>query len=540
MITMTTQQSTGTHLSTSSRVKRYVLVGVILLGSVLSVSGQPRELLREDSRSDRFSDTLDRDLTEHVIQQRTIDINAETYTSLETGDKFSIQPFDDKEAYIATVDQVKSIMQGTNTLSARIDGYPFSSVVLSSTGDVSLGFIMIPEKNEKFIIKTNEATGVTTIYEIDVTAEGFPPHLPSPIPPPEEPGEQDQEYISRLKNGSNDPNTPATIDLMIVYTQASLDWAANNGGINNIISQAMASSQLALDNSQAGITLNLVHSALVNYEESGNSLTDLRRLTFDSGEWEEFMPEVHDWRDQYGADVVVMLPRTGTAAGLGWQLSMQTGRPTYAFSLTMVMYANAFTMVHEIGHNMGAHHHRDQTSAPGPGIYDYSSGWRWDGSDNKKYVSVMTYPSGSSFSDGVNATRVPYFSNPSISHQSAATGHSTLADNNRTLKELKHVVAAYRPTASGGTIAITITADAKSKTYGDDDPEFTYTITSGSLDPGDELTGSLSRSTGENVGTYAIQKGSLSGGSKYQITFVPANLTITKKNIQCEIKNLWG
>jgi hypothetical protein len=76
------------------------------------------------------------------------------------------------------------------------------------------------------------------------------------------------------------------------------------------------------------------------------------------------------------------------------------------------------------------------------------------------------------------------------------------------------------------------TYSAKSKTYGDDDPEFTYTITSGSLDPGDELTGSLSRSTGENVGTYAIQKGSLSGGSKYQITFVPANLTITKKNIQ--------
>ncbi len=75
---------------------------------------------------------------------------------------------------------------------------------------------------------------------------------------------------------------------------------------------------------------------------------------------------------------------------------------------------------------------------------------------------------------------------------------------------------------------ITITADAKSKVYGDDDPTLTYQITAGSLETGDELSGNLSRVAGENVGTYTIA--STLANSNYDITFVNANLTITKAN----------
>jgi hypothetical protein len=39
---------------------------------------------------------------------------------------------------------------------------------------------------------------------------------------------------------------------------------------------------------------------------------------------------------------------------------------------------------------------------------------------------------------------VAHFSNPDISHLDAATGHATEGDNARTLREIKHVVAAYR------------------------------------------------------------------------------------------------
>ena len=57
--------------------------------------------------------------------------------------------------------------------------------------------------------------------------------------------------------------------------------------------------------------------------------------------------------------------------------------------------------------------------------------------------------------------------------------------------------------------AVTITADAKSKTYGDADPALTYQITSGSLVGSDAFTGALTRAAGEDVGSYAIEQGTL-------------------------------
>ncbi len=60
-----------------------------------------------------------------------------------------------------------------------------------------------------------------------------------------------------------------------------------------------------------------------------------------------------------------------------------------------------------------------------------------------------------------------------------------------------------------GKVAITVTAITKSKTYGDADPELTYTVTSGELVGDDEFTGALDREDGENVGTYEITQGTL-------------------------------
>ncbi|MEX1062130.1 MAG: Ig-like domain-containing protein, partial [Balneolaceae bacterium] len=57
--------------------------------------------------------------------------------------------------------------------------------------------------------------------------------------------------------------------------------------------------------------------------------------------------------------------------------------------------------------------------------------------------------------------------------------------------------------------SITITADEKDKVYGDDDPAFTYQVTSGSLIQGVDLNGELNRDSGEDAGTYAITQSNL-------------------------------
>ena len=96
----------------------------------------------------------------------------------------------------------------------------------------------------------------------------------------------------------------------------------------------------------------------------------------------------------------------------------------------------------------------------------------------------------------------------------------------------------YNVTFNNGTFTIkkrpiTVTADAKSKTYGDADPALTYQITAGSLKSGDSITGAVTRAAGENVGTYAITQGTLTisdgnGGNNYDLTFVGSLLTIIK------------
>ena len=78
--------------------------------------------------------------------------------------------------------------------------------------------------------------------------------------------------------------------------------------------------------------------------------------------------------------------------------------------------------------------------------------------------------------------------------------------------------------------AITVTAEDKSKTYGDTNPNLTYTTTG--LINEDTLNGNLSTTASEtsDVGTYDISQGSLAN-SNYDITFTDGKLTITPKTI---------
>lgn len=84
---------------------------------------------------------------------------------------------------------------------------------------------------------------------------------------------------------------------------------------------------------------------------------------------------------------------------------------------------------------------------------------------------------------------------------------------------------------------ITVTASAKTKIYGDADPLLTYSLTSGTLATGDNFTGNLQRAPGVDVGTYLIDSGTVTVNSNYTITYVSANLTITKKTLTVTADN---
>ena len=82
------------------------------------------------------------------------------------------------------------------------------------------------------------------------------------------------------------------------------------------------------------------------------------------------------------------------------------------------------------------------------------------------------------------------------------------------------------PTVTPKTV--TVTAGNAEKNYGEEDPVFTYTVADNGLVGNDTLTGTLSRETGENVGTYTVQQGTLTNESNpnYDIRFEGGTFTI--------------
>jgi hypothetical protein len=138
---------------------------------------------------------------------------------------------------------------------------------------------------------------------------------------------------------------------------------------------------------------------------------------------------------------------------------------------------------------------------------------------------------------GVKAYAVTAGSLPSgftLSSSGQITGTSTqVADSNFTVTvtDDNSCIATYNFTLKLNQISITVTATAsQTKVYGENDPVLTYAVTP-SLLSGDSFTGALTRVTGENIGNYTINVGTLSAGDKYLMTFVSKDFAIMAKPI---------
>lgn len=130
------------------------------------------------------------------------------------------------------------------------------------------------------------------------------------------------------------------------------------------------------------------------------------------------MDEIHEWRDQYGADLVslhvsrdVLNGDEGTA-GLAYTLNSLNSEydwPAWAFSAIVVEQYHPYLLIHEIGHNLGCSHSKYDLGSNG--LFDYSHGWIWD-----SYCSVMSYTQEDTYK------RVGVFSNPDILDHGLPTG----------------------------------------------------------------------------------------------------------------------
>jgi hypothetical protein len=242
------------------------------------------------------------------------------------------------------------------------------------------------------------------------------------------------------ESSTSSPDDTSTVDLLIVYSTASR-VRYGQAGIEAKIMQAVADANSGMINSLVPVNYSLVHMAEVNYVETGSMSAALMALQRTA---DGIVDEVHALRDQYGADVVVMINEDTSAAGISYLMSFPS--PTFASNAFAVVYSGALaglSLSHELGHIFGVHHNRENAS--GTPAYPYGYGWR-SCTGTTLFRTIMSYSCGS-------APRVNYFSNPNLSFGGIPMGvdpdvdPANGADNARAITQTAAIVAAFRATA---------------------------------------------------------------------------------------------
>lgn len=242
-----------------------------------------------------------------------------------------------------------------------------------------------------------------------------------------------------------------TIDVLAVYTTAAKNAAGGASGIQAQIQNAVNQTNAAFTSTGAAAALSLVVTKEVGYSQTSFNQA-LDDITDGSGGLEE----VHQWREDYGADLVAMIVEQsgGGVIGIAWVMnSVSPGFRPYGYSVTARSWAAGpeYVLGHEIGHNIGMLHDRYSDGSSGGGAYSYSYGFVHDNAGNR-FKTIMSYED-HCFKQGFDCPTIRSFSSPDSTHNGDPIGvpeGAGSADNSRTASGTAGVIAAFYSGGGGG------------------------------------------------------------------------------------------
>ena len=254
------------------------------------------------------------------------------------------------------------------------------------------------------------------------------------------------------------------IDLMVIYpTEVKNDIGSLSQTIAEI-ETAVADANLCFRNSLVELSLRLVHIAETSYVPSGNLDIDLDRLTEKN---DGFLDEIHNLRDQYGADIVTLLSTDSNSGGLAKTMtfpSINFEKSAFNVCVWDQITAPSYTLAHEIGHNLGCLHNREDVTYPQESVgYDYGAfayGKRWF-EDSKGYRTIMSYNDGA----GSYQNSVPFFSNPNVSYLGVPTGNDGTENNARALSLSAPYASNFRKAVVQGFLPSLFSLDVRSGSH---------------------------------------------------------------------------
>ena len=332
--------------------------------------------------------------------------------STQVGGALRLHLFDDA-SFSAVLDSWRADPYNGFVWSGHLAGVENSKVVLVVDGGVMAGEVSTPQTSYRVryagaglhLIEELEAGGWADYRDDTEPADG---NLELPV----------AEAELKLRQPTS---SMTTLDLLVLYTRSAERWAGGPEGIRSLILSHAAVANTALANSRAKVRFRVVKTKRVTYQGSDSLFRDLGRLRLRG---DGFLDGIHGLRKRVGADFVSLYraedlnDRPCGVAVQGWnRLTEPSELPESPFS---VIHApcRAKTLAHELGHNMGLLHAREDYADPermeSIGAFRYSFGYKSREPGNRFYT-VMAYPCGS-------CSRILYFSNPKVRYRGSRTG----------------------------------------------------------------------------------------------------------------------
>ena len=325
------------------------------------------------------------------------------------GQSLLLNLFDDA-SYSATLDRIDQTRGGFVWV-GHIPDVAMSTVTLAIEDGAIYGSVLTPAAT--YVIRS-AGNGLHLVAQIDQSA----------FRPEADPREVDAPPGGRTELADASPpagdDSAAFIDVMVLYTPAAAIAAGGSSAINALIANAISVTNTAYGNSNVTQRVRLAFSGPVAYTESGDIETDLNNITNGTGG----LSAVAALRNTYAADMVSLLTNTPGSqfCGIAWHMSsVSSGFDPFAYSVVEQSCAvGSLAFPHELGHNMGLRHdwYVDNHTTP----YSYAHGHVNVGtSSSTRWRTIMSYADKCT-DQGVFCTRIPYWSNPSLSYMGSPLG----------------------------------------------------------------------------------------------------------------------
>ncbi|HZT47055.1 MAG TPA: M12 family metallo-peptidase [Hyphomicrobiaceae bacterium] len=303
---------------------------------------------------------------------------------------------------------VGTVQNGDRLYSIRPMGGSLHAVVALSEGR------MPPDHAPQVLVSSKDRFGHSNAVQAlrAVTSRG--PRR-SPVLPPRQAADAPQSAAGEV-----------VIDVMVAYTRKA---AAHYSDVRrDLIELAIEEANESFRRSNLGhVKLRLVHTYATDYAEEGTHFDHVWRLA-DKGDG--YMDEVHELRNAYRADVVLLIVDDAAGCGLATRVHPEADE---AFAVVHhECAATTHSVAHEVGHIIGARHELaiDKIMTPFPHGHGYVNGNKWR--------DIMSYRDSCG-----GCPRVPVWSSPTVLVRGEPAG--TEQENNaRVIAEESARVAAFR------------------------------------------------------------------------------------------------